>query len=146
MGALRRLSSWFSGDGSLSRYLIVGVLISLLDLVLFTAFSVSFGWHEVLSNVISTLLSVCVSYVINRAFVFRAERPTLRSFFSFAGVTLASGLVLQSLVIWGLVQFAGTVVPFAGDVVVLPAAKIIAMAVGATANYLGYRWVFKNVR
>lgn len=146
MSTLRRWSSRFNGDGSLWRYLIVGILMSLLDLVLFTTFSVLFGWHEVLSNVISTLVTVCVSFLINRTFVFRAGRPSLRSFFSFAGVTLASGLVLQSFVIWGLVQVASTVVPAAGDAVLLPAAKISAMALGAMANYLGYRWVFKHVR
>lgn len=128
--------------GSFPRYLIVGVLTSLLDLSLFSLQTVIFGLHPVPSNVVSTVVTVCVSYVINRRFVFRAERSTWRTFISFAGVTLVTGLFVQSAVIWGLVHGARALAPSISSGVVMPAVKVIAMGVGAMCNYLGYRSVF----
>lgn len=44
------------------RYLVTGVFTSSLDLVLFSVFSVVVRIPEVLSNVLSTLITVCISY------------------------------------------------------------------------------------
>lgn len=137
-------------SGTFPRYLLVGVGMSLLDLLLFSLLAVGAGVPEVLSNVVSTVITVCVSFLINRSFVFRAHRQSvtaraiLLSFASFAGVTLVTGLVIQSAVIWGVVQLTHAVAPGLEYALVAPAAKIVAMGVGAICNYLGYRLVFKE--
>lgn len=135
---------WFIGDGTFIRYLLVGVSISALDLALFTLFSVVFGLNEIIANVASTVISICVSYLINRIFVFRGGGGFWSNFFSFAGVTLFTGLVLQSLVIWACAALAFTAFPSSEAAIVLPLAKVVAMGVGAVANYLGYRFVFRK--
>ena len=52
--------------------------------------------------------------------------------------------MIQSAVIWGVVQVTHAVAPGLEYVLVAPAAKIVAMGVGAICNYLGYRLVFKE--
>lgn len=140
-GLRRRLRN----GGAFIRYLGVGVLTSLLDLVLFSALSVLLRTPEVPANFASTIITLTVSYFINRSFVFRSEEPpSLKGFFSFAGVTLFSGLIIQSAIIWGLVGTFAMIAPDRGPAVVNPVAKIVAMGVGAACNFLGYRFVFKT--
>ena len=143
-GKVGRLAAWLVAEGALYRYLLVGALISLLDLSLFTVFSGLFRFPSLAANIGSTLISVCVSYLINRVWVFRAERASWTSFFSFAGVTLVTGLVLQSAVIWAILWVAEPFTSESNRVMVLVAAKILAMGCGALANYLGYRVIFRR--
>lgn len=145
---IRRLSCLgdrLRGGGSFARYLVVGVGTSLLDLSLFTLLSVALVVPEVPANVCSTVITLMVSYFINRSFVFRsADPPSLRGFFSFAGVTLVSGILVQSAIIWGLIRAATIALPAVGPGAVNPGAKVIAMGCGAMCNYLGYRLVFAS--
>lgn len=129
--------------GSFPRYLLVGVGMSLLDLALFSVFAVLFGLHEVPANVISTVVTVLVSYQLNRRFVFTDARSGWRAFFAFAGVTLVTGMIIQSAVIWGVVALGSGLAPGVTPEVLLPAAKIIAMGFGALCNYFGYRFILR---
>lgn len=141
---MRRWASRVSSDGAFFRYLLVGASISLLDLGLFTLFSVTLNWSGVVANITSTVISVCVSYLVNRVWVFRAGRASWSSFFSFAGITLITGLVFQSAVIWIVVAVGAWMAPTINLEILLVVAKIAAMAVGALANYIGYRLVFRQ--
>ncbi|MCW2289838.1 GtrA family protein [Leucobacter luti] len=132
------------GDGSILRYALVGIGMSVLDLALFTLCSVVLGANEIIANVVSTILTVCVSYLINRRWVFRADRASWRSFVSFAGVTLVTGLIVQTSVIWAIVHLAPLILPELTPAILLPAAKITAMGVGALMNFIGYRFVFRK--
>lgn len=129
--------------GSFPRYLVVGVFTSLLDFTLFTTLSVPIGLPPVLSNVVSTTITICVSYLINQRWVFRSRSSTWATFFSFASVSLVTGLLIQTGLIWGLVHLGNSLFPGAGVALINPAAKILSMGVGAMCNYLGYRFVFK---
>lgn len=124
------------------RYLLTGVSTSLLDLALFSLLAVVVAVPEVLANVASTLVTVCISYLINQTFVFNAEKRTWGTFFSFIGHTLFTGLVLQSAVIWALAAGVNVWLPGANQALVLPGIKLIAMLVGAVCNYLEYRLIF----
>ncbi|QWW20292.1 GtrA family protein [Schaalia sp. 19OD2882] len=137
------MTNAFLHGSSVWRYLFVGVGTSLLDLALFTVGAVLVGIHPVPANVISTVITVCVSYFVNQSFVFGAARRSWGDFFSFAGLTLFTGTVLQSGVIWVVIGAADLFLPGLGRQVVSPAAKVLSMGVGALCNYLGYRWVFR---
>lgn len=123
------------------RYLMVGVFNSLLDLGLFTLFAVVLGLFPLVANILSTTITLCVSYILNRVFVFRTQRSVTRTVVQFVAVTLISGLLVQSAVIWVVLSLGALVsdVPYA---VLAPLAKICAMGVGMVCNYLGYRWLF----
>jgi hypothetical protein len=60
----------------------------------------------------------------------------------FVAVTLISGLVVQSAVIWTVMRLGAFIVPDLSHDVLAPLAKICAMGVGMGSNYLGYRWLF----
>lgn len=135
---LRRVPKTFS------RYLLVGIGTSTLDLALFSILAIWGGLHPVLANVVSTVVTVCVSYVFNRTFVFVAETKGLRAFLSFASVTLFTGLVYQSLVVWIVVAVLGTDGLGVSPVVVAPLAKVLAMGSGALMNYVSYRYIFRR--
>ena len=137
---VRRFLDWGSG----SRYLVAGVFTSLLDLTLFSLCSVVLHIPVVPSNVISTTITIIVSYQINRRWVFKTEKTGLVAFFSFASVTLFTGLLLQSGIIWRLNLAFSSWFPTLSGSVAKPASKIVAMAVGAVCNYLAYRFVFRD--
>ncbi|MCI1787977.1 MAG: GtrA family protein [Actinomyces sp.] len=128
--------------GSVLRYLMTGGFTSALDLALFTVFSVAVGIPPTVSNVMSTAVTICVGYTINRRWVFKARRATWGSFFSYASVSLVTGMIIQTGIIAGLMHAALDVVPTWSTNAVKPVAKIIAMGVGATCNYLGFRFIF----
>lgn len=128
--------------GSFVRYLFVGGFNTLLDLALFTLFAVVVGLHPLVANITSTSLTLCVSYVLNRAFVFRTTRSVQRTVVQFVTVTLISGLLVQSAVIWIVIRLGGLVVPDLSHDILEPISKICAMGVGMVSNYLGYRWLF----
>ena len=124
------------------RYLLTGGLISLIDFSGYSLATIAFGVNEVIANVVSTTVAMSVSFFINSTFVFRSSKRTVSSFITFVGFTAFTGFGLQSLVIVACVSLGNLVVgPGLRDAVVL-AAKIIAMAVGAVANFLGYRFLF----
>ena len=130
--------------GSFLRYLLVGGFNSLLDLALFTLFAVVVSLHPLVANVLSTSITLCVSYLLNRAFVFRTTRSIQGTVFQFVTITLISGLLVQSAVIWTVIRLGGLLVTDLPDGVLEPFAKVCAMAVGMVTNYLGYRWLFRS--
>jgi putative flippase GtrA len=128
--------------GAFLRYLLVGGFNTLLDLGLFTLFAVVVGFQPLVANVLSTSITLCVSYLLNRVFVFRTSRSVQRTAVQFVSVTLISGLVVQSAVIWVVMHLGPMIVPGLSHDILAPLAKICAMGVGMGSNYLGYRWLF----
>jgi putative flippase GtrA len=126
------------------RYVLVGGFNTLLDLGLFTLFAVVIGIQPLIANICSTSITLCVSYLLNRVFVFRTQRSIQGTVVQFVAVTLFSGLVIQSGVIWLVLHVGGLIVPGLPDEILAPIAKICAMGVGMASNFLGYRWLFKS--
>ena len=97
--------------GAFLRYVLVGVFNTLLDLGLFTLFAVVVGLHPLVANILSTSITLCVSYLLNRVFVFRTDRSVQGTVVQFVAVTLISGLLIQSAVIWVVLRIGAVVVP-----------------------------------
>ncbi len=144
MNVLKRAWQRLLEAGSFYRYLLVGVGTSLLDFSLFSLLSVGFDLPIIPSNIASTIITVCVSYLINQRFVFQTKRSSWASFFSFAGLTLFTGMVLQTAIIWAIVNGLPALGVTVSASLLKPAAKIIAMGTGAVCNYLGYRFIFTH--
>ncbi|MCL1840651.1 MAG: GtrA family protein [Propionibacteriaceae bacterium] len=142
MTSLRARASALVHDGALLRYIGVGIFNSLLDLGLYTLFSVAIGIPPLIANIMSTTVTLCVSYFLNRRLVFRSTVGYARSAAQFVVVTLFSGLVVQSCVIWVVTHGAPHVVPQVPSDLVKVVAKLIAMGVGMVTNYVGYHWLF----
>ena len=129
-------------QGAFLRYLLVGGCNTLLDLGLFSLLAVVVGLDLLVANVLSTSVTLCASYLLNRVFVFRTVRSVQRTVVQFVAVTLISGMVIQSAVIWAVMSVGALIVPDLSYDVLAPLAKICAMGVGMGSNYLGYRWLF----
>lgn len=124
------------------RYLLVGASNTLLDLGLFILLAVAIQVPALVANIISTSITVGVSYVLNRLFVFRSQRSVQSTLLQFVAVTLVSGLVVQSVAIWAVLVLGSAADPSLSSTALAPLAKVCAMGVGMCCNYLGYRWLF----
>lgn len=123
--------------------MLIGGLNSLFDLALFTILNVGLHVNEVVANVTSTSVTMLISYFMNRGFVFRSRHTSWMTAAGFVVVTLFSGWVLQSGVVWVIITLASAIdIPLTWKLAISPAAKICAMGVGAVFNYIGYRFVF----
>lgn len=132
------------GSRSVDRYVLVGLFNTALDLALFTLLAVGVGLAAVLSNTVSTVCVMTVSFFLNRAWVFRSESSGVTTYLRFAAVTLFTGLLVQSAVIVSVLVLAEAVVPSLAVELVTPAAKVVAMGTGMVVNFLGYRWLFSG--
>jgi len=139
-----RTRGWLRDKGPVLRYGLVGTFNSLLDLGLFSLFSVGLHITVVLANVMSTSIVLCVSYVLNRLFVFRSNRPVRSTVVHFVTITLFTGLVVQSAVIWAVVHLGTLLLPSLSHAILAPFAKLCAMGTAMVCNYLGYRWIFHH--
>ena len=54
------------------RYLVVGTLTTLVNLVSFRLFTKVFDWNVTFSNVLSIIIAILFAFVTNRRFVFRS--------------------------------------------------------------------------
>lgn len=132
------------GSRSLDRYVLVGLFNSALDVVLFSLLTLAVGLVPVVSNVISTVLVMTVSFFINRLWVFRSSARGLDAFARFAAVTLVSGWVVQSTVIVVFLALTDWLAPSLAAEILTPTAKVVAMGVGMVFNFVGYRWLFSH--
>ena len=127
------------------RYLLVGLFNTVFDFTLFSFLALGARLDPVVANVISTAVVMTVSYAINRRWVFQSDSRGLRTYVGFATITGFSAFVVQSLVIRGVLEAAAQWAPHLSLNLVTPAAKVVAMAVGMTLNFFGYRWLFARV-
>jgi putative flippase GtrA len=147
----------------LVRFAAVGVFNTLFNLLLFNVFIFAFGLHVTLSNIISILISIAISFILNVKLVFIKYdlRNLHTTFVKFLAVTLVSQLVIQQLVLLfflDVFQFPGHLVndiarhlPGLQDLsrrfYELNTAKILAVGVSLIANFLAYeRVVFSSKR
>ncbi|MFE5774669.1 GtrA family protein [Brachybacterium sp. NPDC056505] len=126
------------------RFLVSGGAMALLDLCLYSGGTLLVHWPPIAAHVVSTLITICVSFAVNRAFVFRAHGTGVRAFVPFLAVTLVTALVIQTLIITGVVHACGVLFPQAPEGVVAIAAKIIAVGVAAVCNFVSYRVIFSR--
>lgn len=128
---------------SSARFVMVGMMGTLLDLTLFAFFHLLLGAPSLLANSLSYGAGIVNNYFFHRYWTFaRRPRPAAGKQFSlFVGVSLIA-LVLNSLVVWLLAS------PFAG-LFGEPAygalfAKICATGVGMVWNFLAnHCWTFR---
>lgn len=130
--------------GAFIRYVLVGLVNAGLDLGLFTVLAVVVNVPPLLAHVISTSITLSVSYVLNRAYVFRTRRSVQATVAQFVAVTLFSALVVQSAVIWAILSLGEVVAPGVSSERIAPLAKVCAMGAGIATNYFGYRWLFRS--
>ena len=138
------------------RFVIVGVINTATDFILLNILVGFAGLPLYGANLLSAFVAMCVSFMLNKNFVFRkGTQSDLRQFFTFVGVTLLSIWGVQTLVIFLLtqqfpqplstiahaVQSVGLAQSFSVEFIVNNMTKIIATLASLIWNYLFYKYV-----
>ncbi len=138
------------------RFVVVGIINTATDFILLNLLLSFTGLPLYGANLISAFVAMCVSFVLNRNFVFqKGAKADVREFFTFMGVTLLSIWGVQTLIIFLLTQqFPQPLVTIADAVhatglaqsislefIVNNMTKIIATAASLIWNYLFYKYV-----
>lgn len=139
---LRRVSrAYFLRD--VSRFAMVGLLGTLIDIALFTGLHVVLGMPSITANTLSYSAGIVNNFVWHRCWTF-AQRPRKSGtiqFVQFAIVSLGGLLLNNLLVSWFVLAFASLFAHAGYDAL---AAKICATAVGVCWNFLVNNfWTFR---
>lgn len=115
----------------LARFAVVGAVTTLLDIVLFNTFYL-IGAPPLSSNLVSYSCGIALSYMLNRAWTFRAARSHMQAM-KFVAATV-TGLGLSTF----LVASLAVLIP-------APIAKLVSISLVFVWNYLTARlWVFRD--
>lgn len=138
------------------RFVVVGVINTATDFILLNILVSIFALPLYGANLISAFVAMCVSFMLNKNFVFRKDSQSdPRTFFTFIGVTLLSIWGVQTLVIFLLTQqfpqplftiadaahSVGLAQSFSIEFIVNNMTKIIATVASLVWNYLFYKYV-----
>jgi len=138
------------------RFVIVGAINTATDFTVLNLLLSFTGLPLYGANLISAFVAMCVSFVLNKNFVFRkGAKSDPREFFTFMGVTLLSIWGVQTLVIFLLTQqfpqplftiadavhSTGLAQSFSIEFIVNNTTKIIATFASLVWNYLFYKYV-----
>lgn len=116
------------------RFLVVGVANTLLDIAIFLVLT-AWGVPVIIANMISTAVALCFSFLLNRAYTFRAGPGVVGQAVRFLVVTLVGLWVLQPIIIQAVLALIGDQLPSTAALLV---AKGIATVASLTWNYLLY--------
>lgn len=147
--------------GQVARFGLVGVINTLVDYVVFIALTIVFGiphsrvW---IAKYASSTVAIALSFVLNRRFVFRSQRPDVGGeVFRFVTATLIGVFVIQNLLTQFFAsefQFFGTTAFHAIDALGLGISESftintvafgLATVASLTWNFLTYKyWAFRQ--
>lgn len=138
------------------RFVIVGFVNTGFDFLLLNIFVAFAGLPLYGANLISAFAAMCLSFVLNKTFVFHEKgRADVREFFTFIGVTLLSIWGVQTIVIFLITQQfplplftiadavhdTGVAGSFSLDFIRNNLAKIVATVASLVWNYVFYKYV-----
>lgn len=142
-------------DKKVIRFASIGVINTLIDITILNSLVYFFALTPLLANLISASISISLSYFLNHHLVFRSDKShSIKSFAHFFLVTGLGILVLQSIVIFLLIQLLGTrgvgvnyalksvgITQISTKVINLNIAKICAVLVTMIWNFAFYHFV-----
>ena len=116
------------------RYIVAGTAAAAVNLATFFICSKALSINYLISNGLAWLMTVIVSFVLDKKYVFKTKHSSDSQLLKFAGARLLS-LFIDQLMIWLLVSFAG----FDSSL-----AKIVDSALVVVINYFMSRKIFKK--
>jgi putative flippase GtrA len=131
-------------SASFLKFLVVGSLNTALDFGVFLTLTSSVHLAIPIANIISTSAALCLSFVLNKYFVFEADHAKTGHFIQFTLLTLFNVWLVQTLVILGA---RGILTSLFDEVWHLNAiAKIIGVGVSMVLNFVSYKILFNRNR
>ena len=130
---------------SLVKFIGVGSLNTILDFIIFSIFANLLGVYPPLASIISTGLTLILSFFLNHHFVFRSNKKRHAVAVQFIFITLFNVWVIQSAIIALIVHSLSSTSIFSGHIWTLNlVAKLCGVAVSFVLNFIGYRYIFKE--
>jgi putative flippase GtrA len=136
---LKRFKSTFV-NAHFSKFLVAGTINSLIDLSLFTTFSSYLKINIIIANIMSTSVATCVSYLLNKHFVFKKKETSSKHLMLFVFWTLVNVWIIQSVVIVLAHEILKHYIVNRYLLNILT--KLIGIASSTILNYLRYRGIF----
>ena len=132
-------------NGHFSRFLLVGSLNTLLDFLLYFIFANLFSIYPVVASVMSTGLTMCVSFFLNHRFVFQSGKQKRHTAGRFVVVTLFNVWLVQSAIIYlALHALRGQDFFVKHHWTLNLSAKLAGVAVSFVLNFFMYRYIFHD--
>ena len=139
-------------DRKVVRFLVVGCFNTAFDICLLIAILKVLDWPPLVANSLSVSIAVTVSYFLNHRVVFRdAGGYSLKKYLRFFLVTGLGVILIQDIVIYfvtdkfWVISKTSTVMLFrhatSARTIELLGAKLTAVLVGLTWNYLLYKYI-----
>lgn len=125
------------------RFMVVGMLGTIIDFSLFAVLSIQLGIPMLLANTLSYSAGIVNNYIFHRFWTFadRPQRAAARQFSQFAGVSLGA-LVINNLIVLLLASLFSKL--FMDSTLGVVFAKIFAIGVGLSWNFLAnHFWTFR---
>ncbi|MCY1365930.1 GtrA-like protein [compost metagenome] len=127
------------------KFLFVGSLNTIVDLILFFIFANIFNIYAPVASIISTGLTLIMSFFLNHHFVFRSNKRRRTVAVQFVIITLVNVWLVQSSIIGFVVHSYEHTVMFADHIWTLNlVAKLCGVSVSLVLNFLGYKYIFKD--
>ena len=126
-----------------ARFLVVGMLGTLIDFSLFALLNIQLGIPTLLANTLSYSAGIVNNYIFHRLWTFgnRPQGAAAKQFLKFAGVSL-SALMINNLVLWMVASSFSKL--FADSTLGVILAKMCAIGVGMSWNFLAnHLWTFQ---
>jgi putative flippase GtrA len=126
-----------------TKFFITGILNTTVDIVLFFVFANLIHVFPVYANILSTGLTMCLSFYLNYTFVFKSSNARHKAAALFILTTLFNAWVIQSAIIYSIVHSLGTTAFFTEHVWTLNLfAKFCGVGASFMLNFIGYRTIF----
>lgn len=141
----RRVRTAIRKHLTFSRFFVVGSFNTLLDFLLFFVFANLLHITPVAASLLSTSLTMCVSFYLNHHFVFQSGKKKRQTALQFFTVTAFNVWLVQSGVIALVIRLFSNVAVFHTHTWTLNMfAKLCGVTVSFILNFLMYRYIFHS--
>jgi putative flippase GtrA len=131
-----------------ARFLTVGAISTLIEIVVFNLLLVGLGWDPVMSKIVASLVALVNAYLGNRQWTFRhRDRRRLWVEMVLFAVVNALCTALGAVIIWVGVDWASTLLDRPAGPFVINAVNLISIVVVVIARFGFYHGlVFRTAR
>ncbi len=128
-----------------SRFFVVGVLNTGLDLTLYFIFADALSIYPVVASLLSTGITMCLSFYLNHTFVFKSTKDKRSTAIRFVPATLFNVWGVQSLVIYIIVHgLASSHFGISHKWIFNVIAKLCGVGISFILNFIMYRYIFRD--
>lgn len=143
----KKVLAWAQVHVHFSKFLLVGSLNTLIDLCLYFVLANLSHVLPVAANLLSTGITMCISFYLNHHFVFKSTKKKQQTMFHFVGATLFNVWGVQSVVIFLVIHVFGQFAWLTNHQWTLNVlAKLAGVSVSFILNYFMYKYIFKGSR